>query len=69
MIPIDTSGTFDPNLHEAVATEKTESVPANTIVEEMQKGYFLNDRLIRPAFVKVAVRDSGGDGEPPAGNK
>ena len=69
LIPIDTSGTFDPNLHEAVATEKTESVPANTIVEEMQKGYFLNDRLIRPAFVKVAVRDSGGDGEPPAGNK
>lgn len=56
LIPIDTSGQFDPNLHEAVATEKTDSVPPNTIVEELQKGFFLNDKLIRPALVKVAVR-------------
>ena len=56
LIPIDTSGAFDPNLHEAVATEKTDSVPPNTIVEELQKGFFLNDKLIRPALVKVAVR-------------
>ena len=56
LIPIDTSGAFDPNLHEAVATEKIDAVPPNTIVQELQKGYFLNDRLIRPAFVKVAVR-------------
>jgi molecular chaperone GrpE len=70
LIPIDSSGAFDPNLHEAVATEKTDSVPANTIVEEMQKGYFLNERLIRPSFVKVAVRDNGGDeGDSPAGKK
>lgn len=69
LIPIDSTGVFDPNLHEAVATEKTDSVPANTIVEELQKGYFLNDRLIRPSFVKVAVRDNGGEGETPAGKK
>lgn len=69
LIPIDSTGAFDPNLHEAVATEKTDSVPANTIVEELQKGYFLNERLIRPSFVKVAVRDNGGEGEPPAGKK
>jgi molecular chaperone GrpE len=56
LIPIDTSGPFDPNLHEAVATEQTESVPPGTILEVLQKGYFLNDRLIRPASVKVAVR-------------
>ncbi len=56
LIPIDTSGAFDPNLHEAVATEKTDAVPPNTIVDELQRGYFLNDRLIRPSFVKVAVR-------------
>jgi molecular chaperone GrpE len=64
LIPIDTSGAFDPNLHEAVATEETEAVPPNTILAELQKGYFLNDRLIRPAFVKVAVRkgESGGNG-------
>ena len=62
LIPIDTSGAFDPNLHEAVATEKTDRVPPNTIVEELQKGFFLNDKLIRPAFVKVAVRP--GDTQP-----
>jgi molecular chaperone GrpE len=56
LIPIDTSGPFDPNLHEAVATEETDAVPPGTILEVLQKGYFLNDRLIRPAAVKVAVR-------------
>ena len=56
LIPIDTTGPFDPNLHEAVATEETEAVPPGTILEVLQKGYFLNDRLIRPAAVKVAVR-------------
>ena len=39
-----------------MATEATDEVPPNTILEVLQKGYFLNDRLIRPAFVKVAVR-------------
>ena len=64
LIPIDTSGVFDPNLHEAVATEETDAVAPNMIVAELQKGYFLNDRLIRPSFVKVAVRkgESGGNG-------
>ena len=61
LIPIDTSGPFDPNLHEAVATEETDAVPPNTILEVLQKGYFLNDRLIRPAAVKVAVRPSEAD--------
>ena len=65
LIPIDTSGAFDPNLHEAVATEKTDTVPPNTIVEELQKGFFLNDKLIRPALVKVAVRPGeNASGEP-----
>jgi molecular chaperone GrpE len=68
LIPIDSSGPFDPNLHEAVATEKTDRVPPNTIVEELQRGYFLNERLIRPSFVKVAVRPSGED-EPQGGGQ
>ena len=38
LIPIDTSGAFDPNLHEAVATEKTDAKPPNTILKELQKG-------------------------------
>jgi molecular chaperone GrpE len=69
LIPIDTSGAFDPNLHEAVATEKTDRVPPNTIVEELQRGYFLNDRLIRPSFVKVAVRTAPDDENAPANQK
>ena len=67
LIPIDTSGAFDPNLHEAVATEETDAVPPNTILETLQKGYFLNDRLIRPAFVKVSVRRGDSDPKPASG--
>ncbi len=54
---VDTNGAFDPNVHEAVATEQTDEVPPNTILEVLQKGYILNDRLVRPAFVKVAIRE------------
>ncbi|HEY1250344.1 MAG TPA: nucleotide exchange factor GrpE [Thermoanaerobaculia bacterium] len=67
LIPIDTSGVFDPNLHEAVATEETDKVPPNTILAELQKGYFLHDRLIRPAMVKVSVRKPEAEDAPPGG--
>ena len=54
--PIDDSGvSFDPNIHEAVVTEEDPSVPAHTVVAILQKGYYLHDRLLRPALVKVAV--------------
>ncbi len=54
--PIDESGVhFDPNIHEAVVTEENPSVPAHTVVTILQKGYYLHDRLLRPALVKVAV--------------
>lgn len=46
---------FDPNLHEAVVRHEDPSIPANRVVEVLQKGYFLNDRLLRPAMVKVSV--------------
>jgi molecular chaperone GrpE len=46
---------FDPNIHEAVVTEEDPSVPSHTVVAVLQKGYFLHDRLLRPAMVKVAV--------------
>lgn len=49
---------FDPAIHEAVMRVEDPSVPAQTVVEVLQKGYFLNDRLIRPALVKVAVGGS-----------
>ena len=54
--PITESGVrFDPNIHEGVVREEDASVPSHTVVAVMQKGYFLHDRLIRPAMVKVAV--------------
>jgi molecular chaperone GrpE len=45
---------FDPLKHEAIAQVKTSVYPENAIVEELQKGYFIHDRLLRPATVKVA---------------
>ena len=52
--------TFDPAIHDAVAREENPDVPSHTVTEVMQKGYMLEDRLIRPAMVKVAV---GGEEE------
>jgi molecular chaperone GrpE len=46
---------FDPNIHEAVVREEDPSVPSHTVVAILQKGYFLHDRLLRPAMAKVAV--------------
>jgi len=54
--PITESGVrFDPNIHEAVVREEDPSVPSHTVAAVLQKGYFLHDRLLRPAMVKVAV--------------
>ena len=60
--PIDRANVpFDPKIHEAVVSEQDPSVPSHTVVAVLQKGYFLHDRLLRPAMVKVAV---GGPEEP-----
>lgn len=45
---------FDPALHEAVMMQETDEVPDQTILRELQKGYTLNDRVIRPSMVQVA---------------
>lgn len=45
---------FDPAKHQAVGHVESSSVPENAIVEEYQKGYFLHDRILRPAMVTVA---------------
>lgn len=44
---------FDPNLHHAVMQTEESDVESNIIVEELQRGYVLQDRVIRPAMVKV----------------
>jgi molecular chaperone GrpE len=54
--PIAESGVrFDPNIHEGVVRVEDPSVPSHTVVAVLQKGYFLHDRLLRPAMVQVAV--------------
>ena len=54
--PIDTPrGTpFDSAFHQAMQQVECEDLPANTVVDEYQKGYLLNERLLRPAMVTVA---------------
>ncbi|MBD2777532.1 nucleotide exchange factor GrpE [Iningainema sp. BLCCT55] len=46
---------FDPNLHEAVMREPTDEVPEGTVLEELVRGYYLGDRVLRHAMVKVAA--------------
>ena len=53
-----TGSLFDPNMHQAVAQVESETAEPNTVVEEFQKGYFLHDRILRPAMVTVAKEES-----------
>jgi molecular chaperone GrpE len=53
--PIPTAGEpFDPHLHEAIEMVDTSDVKDNHIIDELQRGYKLKDRLLRPAMVRVA---------------
>lgn len=47
---------FDPNFHEALMQMENNDVPEHTVVEELQKGYLLNDRVIRTSKVKVSKK-------------
>ena len=52
--PIKSEGVqFDPNLHQAVMQEKDESQESGIVLQELQKGYKLKDRILRPSMVKV----------------
>ncbi|WP_047986335.1 nucleotide exchange factor GrpE [Ornithinibacillus californiensis] len=52
--PIESVGQeFDPNIHQAVMQVEDDNFDANVVVEELQKGYMIKDRVIRPAMVKV----------------
>ncbi len=46
---------FDPNLHEAVMREPTDEHPEGTVLEELVRGYYLGERVLRHAMVKVAA--------------
>ena len=53
--PIEAMGLpFDPNVHEAVVHEDTADHPDNQVIGELQRGYRLHDRVLRPALVRVA---------------
>jgi len=45
---------FDPNLHEAISSEESPNHDSGQIIEVLQKGYLLGDRVLRPALVRVA---------------
>ena len=45
---------FDPNLEQAIMQEKKEDVDSGIVIEVLQKGYLLKDRILRPAMVKVS---------------
>lgn len=46
--------TFDPNFHQAVMQQESEEHPENTVMAELQKGYMIHDRLLRPSMVVVS---------------
>ena len=65
--PVDALGQpFDPNLHEALSQQETDEAEEGTVLQQVQRGYKLNDRLVRPARVVVAavpgeVEESGAE--------
>ena len=55
LTPIEAQGQpFDPHQHEAVVQQETSAVPEGTVTAELQRGYRLRDRVLRPALVAVA---------------
>jgi molecular chaperone GrpE len=55
VIPIKALGEpFDPAFHQAVMQEETDLQPENTVLSELQKGYMIHDRLLRPSMVVVS---------------
>jgi molecular chaperone GrpE len=57
---IPTEGKFDPHVHEALLSQPSEADEGN-VIEVIQKGYRLGDRVIRPARVVIAARKANGD--------
>lgn len=53
--PVQAKGKpFDPNQHEAVEMVETDQAPDHQVIDELQRGYRIKDRLLRPAMVRVA---------------
>ncbi len=52
--PLAKSGEFDPNQHEAISNEPSADVPSGYIIQTLRTGYRIQDRILRPALVRVA---------------
>jgi molecular chaperone GrpE len=60
--PVESEGKpFDPNVHQAVSQEESKQLPDDTVSKELQKGYMLNDRLLRPSMVVVSKKPDAGE--------
>lgn len=58
IVPIEAVGKpFDPAMHEALMHDRDSDLPPNTVTRELERGYKMHDRVLRPARVAVAVSD------------
>jgi molecular chaperone GrpE len=56
VVEIDALGKhFDPNIHQALSKEEREGITEAIVIEEYQKGFMYNDKLLKPTLVKVAI--------------
>ena len=63
LVEIETNGSFDPHIHEALLSQPSEA-EEGAVLDVLQKGYRLGDRVLRPARVVVAAaKETNGDGD------
>jgi molecular chaperone GrpE len=55
LVEIETDGPFDPHVHEALLTQEQEGAAPGSVLQVVQRGYRLGDRVVRPAKVIVAA--------------
>ncbi|MCE5194111.1 MAG: nucleotide exchange factor GrpE [Nitrospiraceae bacterium] len=61
VVPIEAQGKhFDPSVHHAMSIAEKDDVEANTIIEELRKGYMLKDKVLRPSLVTVSKKKNEG---------
>jgi molecular chaperone GrpE len=54
---IETTGTpFDPNIHDAISFKYDDTVPENTVITEIRKGYMISDKVLRPSLVEISKK-------------
>jgi molecular chaperone GrpE len=59
LVEIDTDGAFDPHVHEALLTQPSEDAEPGTVLDVVQRGYRVGEKVVRPARVIVAAEPTG----------